>query len=307
MFDRPQVRSALLLIGAVVIVAGLVYARNEKVITHLFSKPCASPITVTVGTVDPRFGETRAEVEAALIEAAVVWNKAAGKMVLAYAPNDASAIPVNLVYDERQQAITLGAHLDMQKQSLDSSREELTTLQARFDTAKTEYEAALGLFETKEAAYTADVERINRNGGATEAQYAAFKSRSTQLKQEERVLNAQAQSLNALAATLKVQVNNFNQGVQSLNLVVDTFNTSTDKDFDAGKYIRTATSTRITIYSFSSRKEFVFELAHEFGHALGIDHNDNVNSIMYPYAKAGALVLSPEDLAALRLVCDLDS
>ena len=44
-------------------------------------------------------------------------------------------------------------------------------------------------------------------------------------------------------------------------------------------------------------------LVHELGHALGIGHVENPDSIMYSYSIGETLTLSEEDLAALKEVC----
>jgi predicted Zn-dependent protease len=59
----------------------------------------------------------------------------------------------------------------------------------------------------------------------------------------------------------------------------------------------------INIYEFDSRTALLRVLAHEFGHALGLDHNDNEQSIMHYLNSSTNLKPTKEDLAALREVC----
>jgi predicted Zn-dependent protease len=47
-------------------------------------------------------------------------------------------------------------------------------------------------------------------------------------------------------------------------------------------------------------------LTHEFGHALGLGHVENPDSIMYSFNIGEGLELSEEDKAELRTVCKLD-
>ncbi|MGO9139739.1 MAG: matrixin family metalloprotease, partial [Syntrophales bacterium] len=44
-------------------------------------------------------------------------------------------------------------------------------------------------------------------------------------------------------------------------------------------------------------------LAHEFGHALGLKHNDNPQAIMYRLMQSDSLNLAPDDIAALKERC----
>lgn len=296
---------AIVLLG-VLGVASVALSPTSALREQVFSKPCSTPLAYTVGSIDPKFGESKEALVAALQEASSVWNEAAGKQVLAYRPEDPNAIPVHLVYDERQQTIALGEQLDSQKATLDAKRAEIARLDAIYTTAKNTYETARVNYEASAAAYQADVAQVNSAGGATPKQYAQLKARETKLKQDQETLNAMADSLNGAGKDLQTKVTALNESVKAVNSVVSFFNSATDKDFDAGRYVRTASTTKITIYSFSSRKELVFELSHELGHALGMDHNDNPDSIMYAYAKAEVLKVSPEDLASLQTACALN-
>jgi len=287
-------------------IASVAYSPVSSLREQVFAKLCSTPLAYTVGEIDPKFGESREALVQALQEASAVWNKAAGKEVLAYRPEDPNAVPVHLVYDERQQTIKLGEQLDSEKAMLDAKRAEIARLDAIYTTAQGTYATARANYEASVSSYQAEVSRVNKAGGATPKQYDDLKAKETKLKQDQETLNAMADSLNEAGKDLQTKVTALNESVKAVNSVVSFFNSSTDKDFDAGRYVRTASTTKITIYSFSSRKELVFELAHEFGHALGMDHNDNPDSIMYAYAKAELLKVSPEDLASLQTACALN-
>ncbi|MEX2013071.1 MAG: matrixin family metalloprotease, partial [Candidatus Levyibacteriota bacterium] len=58
----------------------------------------------------------------------------------------------------------------------------------------------------------------------------------------------------------------------------------------------------ITIYFASNYSELIHTLTHEFGHALGMQHVENSQSIMYPYTTS-SVTLTPEDLEQLAYVC----
>ncbi|MEK7107080.1 MAG: matrixin family metalloprotease [Patescibacteria group bacterium] len=295
----------VLLVLAIGVIGSRLFAQGLVTYDKYFANSCDKPLAYRVGTIDTRFNKSSEEVIDALGEAASIWNEALGKELLVYAPNDPKAIPVNLVYDERQQTIAVGEKLDSEKANLDIERQTLDQGQATYKAAQAAYATAQISFEQKYQAYQAEVRAANAGGGATPEEYRRLKNVSAQLKIEQDALNEQANALNQMAASLKTKVDAFNQGVQAVNNVVNAFNAEADKDFDAGRYVKTATSTRITIYSFSSRKELVFEVAHEFGHALGIEHNGNSASVMYPYAKAQELRLSSEDIASLKEVCKI--
>lgn len=85
-----------------------VWQQPETIQEQFFAKPCSTPLAYTVGEMDSSFGITKEEFVQALAQGSEVWNKAAGKQVLVYDPTDPNAIPVHLVYDQRQENIRLG-------------------------------------------------------------------------------------------------------------------------------------------------------------------------------------------------------
>jgi len=296
--------------GAALLSVGLLGAvwvvqQPGSISEQFFDKPCSTPLAYTVGEVDPSFGITKEEFVQALQTGSNVWNEAAGKQVLVYDPSNPSAIPVHLVYDQRQENIRLGEHLDSEKASLDTRRAEIERLDAIYTNAQNIYEKARTSYETAAASYQAEVARVNKSGGATPKEYERLQAQQAQLQKDQEKLNSLADALNAAGKDLQIKVAALNESVKQVNSVVSFFNTVSNKDFDAGKYVLTASSTKITIYSYSSKKELIFELAHEFGHALGMEHNDNPESIMFAYAKSETLSVSAEDLASLRSVCEI--
>lgn len=294
----------LLLLG-IAVLSEVLFFQGTSVYKRFFVAPCSEPLAYRIGTIDARFHTDTAAVRASLESAAGVWNSAAGKEVLVYAPLDERAVTVNFVYDERQESVAVSEQIDSQKSSLDIQRSTITELEARYDALESAYTAAQAAFEKKFEAYQADVQRANASGGASSQEYRRLTNVSASLKVEEEKLNKQVSELNSLANSIKSRVGVFNQSVRAVNSAVNSFNAATDQDFDAGKYVRTATSTRISIYYFDSEAQLTLEATHEFGHALGLGHNDNPDSVMYPYAKTQKSVLSLEDIAALKVACKL--
>jgi predicted Zn-dependent protease len=124
------------------------------------------------------------------------------------------------------------------------------------------------------------------------------------LKETQAALEKQGAALSAQGAELKKEITAFNASVQGVNSVVKDFNAKAAGDFEEGQYIRDSSGARIYIYAFTNKNELFHSLAHELGHALGLAHNENLASIMYPYNKSGVNV-SADDLAALKKLCNL--
>ena len=109
-------------------------------------------------------------------------------------------------------------------------------------------------------------------------------------------------TLEELVITINADVASYNNLVNEYNSTAKSLETLFDQKPYAGIY--NTGSKVITIYLNRSQEEFTHTIAHEFGHAIGLGHNENINAIMYPNTNS-SLTLSPEDLTAIKTRCSL--
>lgn len=276
--------------------------------------PCTRPIPYILGTFDTRFNISQKYFLSALLEAEAIWEKPYGKELFIYSPEDTSkkVLSINLIYDFRQEATaklaSLGIVVEDNRSSYDTLKARFTALQKSFEKEKSDFNARLLYFNQRKQVYEAEVVFWNKKKGAPEAEY-------NQLEQERLAINAESvelqklgENMNSMADEINALVVVLNRLVDSLNLSVDKYNTTNNsrgESFEQGVYSTDGVNiNEIDIYEFSNRIKLVRVLAHELGHALGLEeHVEDPKSIMYHKNQSNSGVLTNDDLTALYTRC----
>jgi hypothetical protein len=266
---------------------------------------CPAPLSYRIGTISPEFNMSEEQAKKYLTEAASVWEKPTSKDLFYYDPK--GTVVVNFVFDERQAMADSQAS---QKKDLDAKKSEnealitsINQLRDTYETNSKAYQDKLHDYESRLGAYNDKVNRYNNQGGAPQNEFKKLES-------EKAVLNAESDSLNKTADSLNAQAQKINELSQKSSEVISAYNAQVQtyngqfgfsREFTEGDY----QSKRINIYKFSSENEVTKVLAHELGHALGMDHVEGKSSIMYYLIgdTTRSPELSTEDEAAFTLEC----
>lgn len=292
-------------VGAIAyLVSGKTLELREFRVAELFSPACSTPIRYSVGTFDERFGLSRPEFERALTDAAQVWNDAAGKTVVEFGED--GAVPINLVYSEHQQTAQLGEVIDAEQEAYANKRAEVERIRSGYLALRSQFKAREARFKEVSAKYDEEVEYWNERGGAPPEEYQRLQEEQTRLRRDQDALNRFADEVNANARELNVEVSELNRLAARTNAKVGAYNARAGSDFDQGTYTEDAMGKHIDIYEFTDVVELKWVLAHEFGHALGLGHVENPESIMYSYNIGESFVLTAEDVAALLERCGVE-
>lgn len=250
----------------------------------IYFSPCDTPIEYSLGTIDPRFNVTENEFSTDIRDASKIWDSAYGKILFAYNPK--SKFTINLVFDNRQalnnQINNIEGNLNQQNSNLKPQMSEYERRSLDFDRRFSEFKI--------------QVDYWNNRGGAPPDEYKKLKAEQDSLKQE-------ADALNEMAKSLNFSTSQYNSNVRELNSTISNYNQALAERPEEGLYVSDEKGQKIDIYFNISKDETVHTLAHEMGHALGIGHVQDANSVMYPKTNT-VLSLSTEDIAQLNKACE---
>lgn len=268
----------LVLVSSAVVVSGVNVSSFNNFLTYSF---CDQPIRYRVDTVDPKFNLSRDEFMADINQATEIWNGAIDKNLFVYDPK--GDLSINLVYDKRQ---FLTSQINQLENKVQSKKESLNP-------QVSEYKRLSLDFKQKLSDLNSQIEYWNSRGGAPPDEYAKITLQQQDLQKE-------ADSLNAMAQSLDISADAYNAEVKQLNQTINTFNNTLEERPEEG--IFKGPENRIEIYFNISKPELIHTIAHELGHALGLDHVSNPAAIMYPKTSQ-KIKLTEADITILEDAC----
>ena len=239
------------------------------------------PIKYAIGKVDPRFEISKTNFKQAIREATHMWEKWAPRDLFEY--DHKATFKINLIYDQRQRASITAKLLEKQLDKLEVShtayKVEYDALNKNYKEQSHDFEMALEKYHRRLERYNRRVQFWNQRGGAPEHERKKLKKKQRTLEQDYKKVKQEQQKLEPLIQKINRVVLKINQVTRKYNRHVYSYQAKfgTSRQFNQGDY----RGNEINVYHFFDRSDLILILAHELGHALGIDHIQNPKSIMY--------------------------
>ncbi len=275
------------------------------------NEPCLLLLNWSVGYIDPQFQVSEDDVIHSMNRVVNLWATAVDS--LNSRQLEEGGVTVQLVYDDRQERSRTELQL---RETLQSKRALIDQLKEQHNARMREYVEQSAEYLQLETVYTGRVDRlndwileINEAGGFSEPEWDQLRAARSNLQEMLQIKDDKRDELNTLVDKLNDLTISLNQIIHDRNMLVADYNSefSTGDRFVSGTYERRGGQSMITVYQFMTLHELELVLAHEFGHALGIDHVSNPQSVMFELMADQSyftqIELTEEDKAAARALC----
>lgn len=274
-------------------------------------EPCQQPLTYQFGDIDPRFDITKDKLIQIMKEVETVWATAMDQPLLEYKKN--GKVVIHLIYGEEQQRTEaeqlLTKKIQIKKDQIAILEEEYEHLSSNFQQKRKVFQDILSEYN-KQAREYSELAKKWKGKGVTAQTYKRLEEMEEKVKQLRSVVERKRDNLETLRQKTNAKSAQLNRLINIQNEMITEYNKrfGVAKKFNQGRYIKKGDSERINIFQFSNLAQLKTVLAHEAGHALGLDHvHRTPKSIMFPIMgdqNIFDLSLTDEDIAAIKNRCN---
>lgn len=291
---------------------GLIISGGFYLSTNGFFYPCHKPIVYSLGEIDTRFNLSKDDLIKALNQAESIWEKPVGKDLFSYKEN--GGLKISLVYDSRQESTMklqqLGLAINDDQKTYDTLKIKYRSLLSAYNFQKEDLENLISDYESIKTEYEQRVDYWNKKGGAPRFEYDKLIEERNNLVRLETQITGIQKNLNDLIDTINATANVLNRLIFTLSINVDAYNnvgSGQETEFQEGIYKKDVSGEEIIVYQYDNYTKLVRVLAHEFGHALGLDHFDDHGAIMYSVNQGNNLQLINGEISSLKSFCHFNN
>ena len=286
------------------VVAGvLLYVIHDRTL-------CTFPLSYSIGEFDDRFSIDRSEARLATSEAVTAWEEAVQESLFVYEETNGDVI-VNFIFDDRQEFSDEEQAARTELRNLESKNssflEDFSAREQMLQNQREEFRQRADQYSEALARYNQSVSEFNANETFDESRFEQLQQEQVRLEAEATALDRESDRLNTEARQLQQVATKGNESVRLYNELVTVYNTTFGqrREFTQGDYQERV----INIYTFRDGIELRQVLAHEFGHALKLEHVADPAAIMHALmgGQPTELTVMPQDIAEFDRVCKIDN
>lgn len=261
-------------------------------LTDRIASPLDTRLRYRIAEVDPRFKLSIEQVKTISQQATQIWKDGTGQDYFVYDPH--AQLAIHLIYDERQmESEQRREHLNQ----LESNQQHWVEKKRQLDQIEQEILSSKHLLDLKQQQLNQQIQHYNQEQ-QTARQHPSSFANPEYFQQRQRDLEQNVQTLQQEIAQYNQRIMQLNQQVDELNALDQQLNASVSQYkqrfkphlFHKGLF----NGKQILIYEFESTDDLRLTIAHEFGHALGLQHADDPQALMHP-------IMKDQDTAHFRL------
>lgn len=308
---KPKLLGAAFL---TVLVGGLfIFSSDLDITSSDFSTlpaPCSEPLTYRIANIDSRYNLTEQKLQAIMLEVETLWESAMDQDLLNY--ESQGSVGIHIVYSEEQQHSEkeqqISTRIEQLDQQISAVEKQYQQLAKRYENKQNDLQEISSQYNSAIKDYNSTIEKWNKKGGIPVSKKSEIEKKQQHLDQ----LKSEVQRVNETTETIRRRVNTRSDRLQSLveqqNNIITQYNYrfAEAREFNQGRYTKKGAQERINIFQFTNHAELKTVLAHEIGHAMGLGHVGNPQSVMHSMMgeqNIFNLNLSDEDISALNNRC----
>lgn len=301
-------------VSLVVIIGGLIIINNDPQITSTNSAdvadPCTELLTYRIADIDSQYDLSEQKLKAVMQEVETLWESALDRDLLNY--NSQGSVDIHIIYSNEQQHSEkeqkLSQRIEQLNQQISTLENEYQRLSKSYESKQEDLENISLRYKKAVGEYNNTVKKWNKRGGIPKDKKPIIEEKQQRLDQ----LRADVQRVKENTELVRRQVNARSERLNSLvdhqNTIINMYNRrfAEARKFDQGRYVKKGNRERINIYQFSNLAELKTVLAHEAGHAMGLEHVEDPASVMHALMSEQNifdLSLTDADISALSNRC----